>query len=207
MRCILGPRWLPALLSAALLVLAGPSPAQELARREAVLLVAHPDMPDPRFAETVVLVSYPPDSGPMGVVLNRPGPLELRALWPDREDRQGRTDRIDFGGPVEPDGLLFVFRMSPPPERAVWITGDIYFSGDGEILNRLLALPEPPSDQRFFAGFAGWAEGQLEFEIAEGVWYVLPPDPRVIFEMDALQMWRRLLERATLPRASARAGR
>lgn len=186
---------------AVLLAVAGSAFAQDAApEREAILLVAHPGMIDPRFSETVVLVTFPADVGPMGVVLNRPGPLELRSIWPDRTERQGRTDPIYFGGPVQPDGLLFVFRMSPPPEKAQWVVGDTYLSGDGELLDRLLAIPEPPVDQRFFAGYAGWAEGQLEYEIAQGGWYVLRADLRVIFEMNALEMWKRMLERATLPR-------
>lgn len=186
----------------ALFLACGVARAQEASRhREAILLVAHPGMPDPRFAQTVVLVTFPPDTGPMGVVLNRPTPLELRSIWPDRADRKGRTELLNLGGPVQPDDLLFVFRMSPPPKKAQWVTGDIYLSGDSEILERLLAIPEPPGDQRFFAGYAGWARGQLEYEIETGGWYLLPPDPQVIFEMKPLEMWERMIERATLPRA------
>lgn len=185
----------------ALIALTGSVYAQEAPRaREAILLVAHPGMIDPRFAETVVLVTFPPDTGPMGVVLNRPGPLEIRSLWPDQPERQKRNDRIFLGGPVQADGLLFVFRMSPPPVKAQWVMGDVYLSGDGALLDRLIAIPEPPVDQRFFAGYAGWGVGQLEYEIEQGGWYVLRADLRVIFEMNALEMWERMLERATLPR-------
>jgi putative transcriptional regulator len=189
------------LAALALLATASPARAQETPQqREAIMLVAQPGMIDPRFAETVVLVTFPPDAGPMGVVLNRPSPLELRSIWPDRSDRQGRTELIHFGGPLQPDGLLFVFRMTPAPEKALWVTGNIYLSGDGDILERLMAIPEPPADQRFYAGYAGWAEGQLEHEIELRGWYVLKPDPEVIFEMNALDMWERMIERATLPR-------
>jgi putative transcriptional regulator len=193
-----------AVLLAAVAALAGAANAtgaqDSPQKREAVMLVAKPGMIDPRFAETVVLVAFPPDAGPMGVVLNRPSPLDLRSIWPERKDRQGRVELIHFGGPLQPDGLLFVFRMTPPPEKALWVTGNIYLSGDGDILERLLALPEPPADQRFYAGYAGWVEGQLEHEIELGGWYVLPPDAEVIFEMNALEMWERMLQRATLPR-------
>jgi len=184
-------------------LLPGVAAAQQAERnKEAILLVASPDMLDPRFAQTVVLVTFPPDTGPMGVVLNRPSKVELRELWPERADRQERTDPICYGGPVEPNGLLFVFRMSPPPTRAAWVTEDIYFSGDGKVLDKLLEQRRPVRGQRFFAGFAGWAPGQLEQEIDDGGWYVLPVDPEVIFNMPAEDMWDRLLERATLPRAS-----
>lgn len=171
-------------------------------RREAILLVAHPGMTDLRFAETVVLVTFPPDAGPMGVILNKPGALELRSIWPDRADRQGRTDLIHYGGPVEPDGLLFLFRMRPAPVKAVWVTEDIYFSGDGPLLDKLLEARKPVAHQRFFAGYAGWAPGQLDDEIGMGGWFVLPVDSDVIFGMPSEGMWETMLERATMLRAS-----
>lgn len=181
-----------------------PVAAQERAEQseEAIMLVAHPAMTDLRFAESVVVVTFPPDAGPMGVILNKPGPLQLNAIWPDRDDRQARTDTLYYGGPVEPDGLLFLFRMSPAPEKALWVTDDVHFSGDGKILQTLLEEPTPvPERQRFFVGYAGWAPGQLEYEISTGGWYVLQVDPDVIFHMDVDEMWERMLERATLPRA------
>jgi putative transcriptional regulator len=157
--------------------------AQEAARKEAVLLVAHPAMTDLRFAETVVLVMFPPDAGPEGVVLNKPSLVELKSVWPDRPDRQGRTDIVHYGGPVEPDGLLFVFRMTPTPQRALWVTEDVYFSGDGDLLNKLLEEKGPVAHQRFFAGYAGWAPGQLEDEIKRNGWLTVGADLDVIFQV------------------------
>jgi putative transcriptional regulator len=187
--------------AAASLLPAGETYAQKTAAKEAVLLVAHPGMVDPRFASSVVLVTFPLDAGPMGVILNQPSTVELRSIWPQRPERQGRTDLIYFGGPVEPDGLLFVFRMSPPPAKAVWAIGDIHLSGDGQLLEKLLEKTSPVPDQRFFAGYAGWAPGQLESEIDQGGWYVLPADENVIFTLSGEKLWEDLLKRATMLRA------
>ena len=172
-------------------------------QRDSILLVAARHMMDPNFARSVVLVMFPTDTGPSGVILNRPSPMMLRDIWPDREQRQGRTDVLYIGGPVEPDGLLFLFRMTPPPERAWWAIDDIYFSGDGEILDRLLEEPEPVSGQRFFAGFSGWAPGHLEQEIARADWHVLEADAEVIYDTEVDTLWQRMHQRATLPRARA----
>lgn len=158
-------------------------------------------MMDPNFARSVVLVMFPTDSGPSGVILNRPSRMMLRDIWPDDAQRQGRTDTLFFGGPVEPDGLLFLFRMTPPPARAWWAIDDIYFSGDGELLETLLAAPGPDPAQRFFAGYAGWAPGQLENEIARGDWHVLAADAEVIYDTELGTLWQRMYQRATLPRA------
>ncbi|NIO41187.1 MAG: hypothetical protein GTO41_14045 [Burkholderiales bacterium] len=170
-------------------------------QRESILLVAADHMLDPTFARTVVFVMFPTDAGPSGVILNRPSPIKLRDIWPADQTRQGRTDTLYFGGPVEPDGLLFLFRMAIPPLRAWWAIDDIYFSGDGELLEALLEESEPVPSQRFFAGYAGWAPGQLENEIGRGDWHVLPADPDVVFDNELDTLWLRMYQRATLPRA------
>ncbi len=144
---------------------------------------------------------FPTDTGPSGVILNRPTELMLRDVWPDRPDRQGRTDTLYFGGPVQPNGLLFMFHMTPPPERAWWTVDDIYFSGDGELLATLLEEPNANPSQRFFAGYASWAPGQLEGEIARGDWHVLKIDPEVLYDSEPDTLWLRMHQRATLPRA------
>ncbi|UCH46673.1 MAG: YqgE/AlgH family protein [Betaproteobacteria bacterium] len=192
------------LLASAVLLSAGYVSAADVnprGQRDSILLVAARHMMDPNFARTVVLVMFPTDTGPSGVILNRPSRITLRDVWPDNAQRQDRTDRLYIGGPVEPDGLLFLFRMTPPPERAWWAIDDIYFSGDGELLETLLETNGPDAGQRFFAGYAGWAPGQLENEIARGDWHVLAADPNVIYDKELGTLWQRMYQRATLPRA------
>ena len=198
-----------ALFATATLLTAPGSPAQEhnpRGQRESILLVAAPRLTDISFARSVVLVMFPTDTGPSGVILNRPTELMLRDIWPDRPDRQGRTDTLYFGGPVQPNGLLFMFRMTPPPERAWWTVDDIYFSGDGDLLAILLEQSGADSSQRFFAGYASWAPGQLESEIARGDWHVLKIDPDVLYDTEPDTLWLRMHQRATLPRASVEPG-
>ena len=171
-------------------------------QREPIVLVAARHLLDPNFTHTVVLVMFPPESGPTGVILNRPTDLQLRQIWPGREQRQGRTDTIYIGGPVQPDSLLYLFRMTPPPEKAWPVVDDIYLSGNGELLDKLAEQQAGPvADQRFFAGYAGWLPGQLESEIANGDWYVLKADAEIIYDTDVKTLWWRLYQRATLPRA------
>ena len=168
---------------------------------ESILLVAARHLNDPNFYRSVVLVMFPAESGPSGVILNRPSKMTLRDIWPEPEERNGRTDTLYFGGPVQPDGLLFLFRMAPPPVRAWYATDDIYFSGDGDLLMQLLEQTEPAHEQRFFAGFSAWAKGQLESEISRGDWHVLKVDPEVIYDTDPATLWERMYQRATLLRA------
>lgn len=175
--------------------LAGDPPAQ--------LLIARPGMVDPGFAESVVLVTVPPDSGPMGVILNKATASTIGDAFPDNPDLRRRTDVLCWGGPVEPNGLLAVFRMSPGPKRAIQVIDDIYLSGDGQILQTLVRKPVQTFGQRFFVGYAGWQEGQLEWELSQGAWYTLPADENVIFKMDIATMWRDLFKAASAPRIQA----
>jgi putative transcriptional regulator len=161
-------------------------------------------MIDPNFAESVVLITFPPDTGPMGVILNKATSTTLRDAFPDNPDLRNRSDILYWGGPVQPGGLLTVFRMSAAPKRAIQVIGDIYLSGDGQILRDLLEQSTPKTEQRFFVGYAGWQTNQLEWEISQGAWYTLPADGNVIFKMDIATMWSNLLKAASAPRIQAR---
>ena len=164
---------------------------------QAVLLVAHPRLGDSEFAQTVVLVTFPQDAGPTGVVLNRPLGVTLGALFEEHPEIADRKDMVYSGGPVQPDGVLFVFRSPEHPVKALPVIDDIYLSADGKLFDALMAKPEEASTQRFYVGYAGWAEGQLDAEVARGDWYALPMDADVIYNMPVETMWETLLVRAT----------
>lgn len=190
-------------LTAALLLAPPPALAQAETART-FLLVAQPDMLDPNFSRTVVLVMRPEDGGPLGVILNRPTNVQLRELFPERAELTGRDDLVFFGGPVQPDALLFAFRSAVKPPKGLNVTGDIYISGFSEVLDELLKHPENAREQRFFAGYAGWAQGQLEFEITRGGWYTLPLDVDAIFKMNPLTIYDELVKRAAVRRIETR---
>jgi putative transcriptional regulator len=190
---------LPSLLLAAALACGCGSLHAQIESAHAFLLVAKEGMPDGNFAETVVLAVRADEGGPIGVILNRPGDVELRSLYPDRPEVAQRPDLIFLGGPIEPDALLFAFRSAHRPAKGLFVAQDIYISGFSEVLAEVLKHPENAGQQRFFTGFSGWAAGQLEDEIAQGGWYVLPFDAKAVFDMNPLTMYRDLLERAKTP--------
>ena len=169
--------------------------AQEV-DREPILLVATPDLTDPNFSHTVVLVLFPAGSGPLGVILNRPIPLTLKDAFPDEPQLKERTDPLYFGGPVRTTGLMFLFRGSATAEGVFPVFDDLFLSSNGDVLDRILGAQQN-GVQRYFLGYSGWAPVQLEMEIARGGWYVLPADPDTVLKMDPAVMWRELLARAT----------
>ena len=172
------------------------------ARPNGVLLVARPELTDPNFVETVVLVTRHAHGGAVGVVLNRPTALTLAEAFPSNERLRGRQDVVFQGGPVARGTAVFVFRAPARPPEALHVLEDVYLSLDRGLLERLLAGPSLPA-LRVYAGYAGWAPGQLEAEIHGGGWHVLDPDAATIFEADPRTIWRTLLRRATSRSAQA----
>ena len=185
---------LGALLLAGLASVVPGAAAQD--RPNGVLLVARPELTDPNFAQTVVLVTRHAHGGAVGVILNRPTALGLAEAFPSLEGLRGRRDAVFQGGPVARGAAAFVFRSSERPREALHVLGDVWLSLDPGLLQRLLAGPPPPA-LRVYAGYAGWAPGQLEAEIHHGGWHVLDADAATIFEAEPRTMWRTLLRRAT----------
>ncbi len=162
-----------------------------------IFLVAKHEMKDPRFKETVLLVTQPPQTGPFGVIINRPLNHPLSEVFPEQPKLKDRKAVLYFGGPVSSQGVMFLVRTSTPPERAVHVLKDVYFTGDREWIEALFKRPDPLRGLRAFAGYSGWGPGQLQNELQRGDWYVLPADANTIFDKDPARIWPDLIQRAT----------
>lgn len=162
------------------------------------LLVASPTLADPNFARTIVLILDAGDDGALGVVLNRPTSLEVAEVlagWDSVVDGPGVLFQ---GGPVETDSALAVASVLEPDgeggepigwRRVFGSTGLVDLDAPIEI------MAEAVSSLRIFAGYAGWSTGQLEEEIAEGAWYVVPAEPGDPFRVDPTDLWAEVLRR------------
>ena len=172
-----------------LLVLAAFSAACLAQSPNGVLLVARPGLADPNFSETVVLVTQADDASTVGVILNRPSEV--------RHEPTGEP--VFTGGPVMPRTMLALFRSETVPSApAFHVLQGIYLSMHPAILGAL----KPP--YRLYTGFAGWAPGQLQSEIARDDWYVLPASEEIVFRRDSAGMWQELVDRANAHRTSRR---
>jgi putative transcriptional regulator len=173
-----------------------PAQAQE-SRTGSLFIVARPELPDRNFGDSVVLVTHPGMGGPIGVIINKPTDVPLAVLFPDNDRLANLPDRIFRGGPVSPMAISFVFRAPQKPEDALEILDGIYYSNDRELLATLLARDKPVEGLRVFAGYSGWAPGQLENEVTRGDWGLLPPDAKTIFEMKPERVWPELNAKAS----------
>jgi putative transcriptional regulator len=173
--------------------------AQQQVRSEPIVLVASPELRDPNFAAAVVLVVFPASGGATGVILNRPTTLQWKEAFPDDAQLRKRSDRIYFGGPVTLAALWFMFHDAQPSPQCLPVMDDLYLTNDGALLDRLLSANG--AVDRFFLGYAGWAPGQLDFEVAAGAWHILPFERGTMLKMKPETMWRELLGRATAIKA------
>jgi putative transcriptional regulator len=159
------------------------------------LLVATPMLVDPNFAHTVVLLLDHDEDGALGVVLNRPSPVPVGEVLPGWDEVLAGPGVIFQGGPVATDSALAVAGLRAGDDEPVGFrrlfdgTGIVDLDAPAEILVPALA------GMRVFAGYAGWGAGQLEAEIEEGSWYVLPALPGDVFGDDPEGLWARVLRR------------
>jgi putative transcriptional regulator len=183
-------------LFAFMLFVASPSFAAE-GKPNAIFLVAKPELKDPNFRETVVLVTHPRGGNPWGVIVNRPLETRLTEVFPDQPALQGRNDVLFSGGPVRREGLVFLVRGSEAPEGALPVLRDVFFTGDVELIDSLLKRPEPLRGLRVYSGYAAWGRGQLQNEITRGSWHIVPAEVDAVFEKDPAGLWPELIQRAT----------
>lgn len=181
---------------------------QEIAVANGVFLVAKPDMLDPNFRETVVLITQPEvGGGPIGVIVNRPIAARLSEIVPDTVKVPERYDQLYGGGPVARDRVLFLVRSAERPERSLQVLADVYLSGDRELLESIMREETAVTAFRAYAGYSGWAPGQLQAEIARGGWYVIKADADTVFVADVSAIWPELIKRITTHSTRNRAWR
>ena len=155
------------------------------------LLIAKPELADPNFAQSVVLiVNYDTEKGAVGLILNRRTKVLLSKVLPNVKG--AKDDPVYEGGPVETESAQALLLTHDKPEGATHILGDVYASGSKDIIEKLVGTGASPSEFRLYAGYAGWGPGQLEREITVGGWSVLRANTRIIFDDDPDSLWQRL---------------
>jgi putative transcriptional regulator len=139
------------------------------------ILIAAPQLED-YFRRTVVLVLDHSEDGAMGLVLNRPTETTVAEAVPDLADAAGADALIHSGGPVQPNAVLALADTGGVPEL---IDAD--------------ELSEETGRVRVFAGYAGWAPGQLDAELEQEAWITLEADPDDAFAEG--DIWAELVQR------------
>lgn len=169
-------------------------------------LVASPQMPDPRFARTVIYMVSHDAQGAMGLVVNHGwGTGSLRSLLQgfgvdakaDGPDAAA-TVRLYAGGPVE-QGRGFVLHSTDYAGASTRVIGSgVALSADPDVL-QAMADGEGPRRHLILLGYAGWGPGQLESELARDDWLTAPADANRVFSEDFEHLWEDILRSAGTP--------
>src|SRR5580658_8027096 len=164
------------------------------------LLAASPKLGDPNFRRTVVLIVEDDlDEGTLGVILNRPTEVPLDQVLEPWTPLASGPPVVFRGGPISPNSALALALAHGNDEPVGWrsLDGTPMMSRLG-----LVDLGAPPelladgiSSMRVFAGYAGWGAGQLQEEIDEGAWCVLPGHPADAFVTEPERLWQEVLGR------------
>lgn len=153
------------------------------------LLIAAPQLLDPNFRRTVVLVADHGDEGAMGVILNRPSGMTVSDAAPDLEPLVGPDAPIYAGGPVQPSSGVVLAEVAEADEP---VFGDVVLvPGLGELADVI----DGAGSVRVFAGYAGWAPGQLDDELSRDDWIVAPAEASDVFSEEPETLWGTVLER------------
>jgi putative transcriptional regulator len=165
-------------------------PTQSLAGQ---LLIAMPNLADPNFWQSVVLLGvHSDDEGAFGLIINRTLDVDLREVLQElgEEAAAGNFPEVFGGGPVQPSHgfVLFERGQHQVADDEIAIAESLVVSGSTETLTR---LTQEVGDTRYFLllGYAGWHPGQLEREIEDNSWVIAPLDASIIFDVPVEERW------------------
>jgi len=166
------------------------------------LLVATPEMKDPRFAETVIYMVKHDADGAFGLVINRPmakGPFEdlLKGFGTEINDAKGEVV-IHYGGPVSMQQGFVLHSDDITIESSMKVANGIAMTADVKMIEAM-ARGKGPSQSLVMLGYAGWAPGQLEMELKADSWFVIPGDKSLVFGKDADEKWREAMDKRQIP--------
>jgi putative transcriptional regulator len=160
-----------------------------------MLLVSMPQMADPNFARAVVLLAEYGKHGAFGLIVNRrmsePAHEVIRSEPPIdiREDVH-----LFVGGPVEPNRAWVLTAHRDLDPQALEVADGVYLSASATLIRRALQSP-PDGSVRVVIGYAGWAPGQLDEELAASAWLMAPVDANLVFTTALDGMWEAVIRR------------
>ena len=146
---------------------------------EPLILVARPELADPVFGRSVLIVAPVGDGQHVGFIVNRPSNVTLGKVFPEHGPSQKVVDPIYVGGPIEP-GVLFalVQRQASPGGHSAELAPGLYLAYESAVVDQI--IESEPQHARFVAGMVVWQPGELQRELDAGAWLVLDPDPTLV---------------------------
>jgi putative transcriptional regulator len=172
----------------------------ELRTAPGTMLAASPELRDPNFMHSGVLMCQHADEGAYGLVVNRPAEVTVDKLLPEHPVLGRQAFPVFAGGPVGLDTLQFLHRAGEEIPGGLELQNGLWLGGDLDALAVMIAQDHERARQRvrLLVGYAGWGAGQLDAEVKAGGWLIAPGEPAAVFSTDPEGLWERayqLLER------------
>ena len=146
------------------------------------LLIANPVLPDPNFSRTVILLCNHNDQGSFGLVINRSTQLKAPDLFSDIDILRSYNTKIYMGGPVSQSMVFYLYRSAKDVIDLDKICSGVYLGSNLETLESLyLDIENPEENIRFYLGYSGWSDGQLDGEMEQNSWLVQDANEQFIF--------------------------
>ena len=156
------------------------------------ILISEPFLNDPNFKRSIILLSEHNVEGSVGFILNKPTKLKVDQVLDDFPEFDAT---VYLGGPVQINTLQFIHRLGDLIEGSTEISDGLYWGGNFEVLMILIEANQiTPDDIRFFIGYSGWTEGQLEGELKISSWIVASTIIDNIFSEEPDKLWREILK-------------
>lgn len=160
-----------------------------------MMLISMPQLADPNFAKTVVLLCEYGKEGAFGLVLNRPMTEPAHAVVRTEPEIPIRKDVYLFtGGPVEPMRAWVLTSQASLDADATEVADGVFLTASPSAVRHALQSP-PDQTTRVVVGYAGWAPGQLDEELTQSAWLLAPVGADLIFESQPDTMWDTAIQR------------
>ncbi len=151
-------------------------------------LIAMPAMVDPHFAKSLTLVCEHNENGALGIVINRPTDMNLHGLLEQIKIASAvdlfRSVPVHYGGPVQVDRGFILHRPIGTWQSTLAVGPEIGLTTSKDILEAV-ARGAGPERMLVTLGYAGWAPGQIEHELAQNAWLTVPATSEILFDMPA----------------------
>jgi len=160
--------------------------------KSGTILLAEPFMMDSNFKRTAVLLVDHGEGGSVGFILNREVEMRVDELVEDFPEFEGN---LYFGGPVSTDTIHYLHAKGDLLEGSDEISPGIFWGGDYKQLKFLISQGIiKPQDIRFFVGYSGWSDNQLEEELATGSWVTAPMFANYLFKSKPADLWQQVMD-------------
>lgn len=167
------------------------TPKNKLEPERGRLLISYPLMSDPNFKRTVVLLCDHNQNGSFGFVVNKFIPVKLSELVQDLPDFK---TKIGLGGPVQTSSLYYIHTLGDRLNGSIEIARGLYMGGDYDDLKEMLLRGEVGENElRFFVGYSGWSENQLDNELTENSWIISEAPTKVLMNTNTDKLWQKTL--------------